>query len=205
MGSPLHVQADDGKVVYQNLCLPCHGAAGEGNAIIKSPSIAGLPSWYVLAQLENFQTGRRGAHPSDPEGQIMRSITSALTSSQTRDISHYVSTLTPVRPAAYPSVDLSRGRELYEERCMECHRYNGSGELAFRSPPLTGLQDWYIASQMRKYKAGIRGAAPDDEPGLKMVFSATFVEDDAMLESLAAYLTTLGAETKAGPPLEFGR
>ncbi|MEZ0275966.1 MAG: cytochrome c, partial [Roseimicrobium sp.] len=96
-----------------------------------------------------------------------------------------------VRPTATIHADVSEGRLLYEERCMECHRYNAEGELFFASPPLVGLQDWYLAAQIRKYQSGIRGVHPKDVNGQKMVFSSSYVENEEVLKSLVAYLVEL--------------
>ena len=62
-------------------CVPCHGANGQGNQVLGAPAIAGLPQWYVEAQLEKYQTGWRGAHPMDTVGIRMKSMTSTSTSS----------------------------------------------------------------------------------------------------------------------------
>jgi hypothetical protein len=35
---------------------------------------------------------------------------------------------------------MSEAMRLFQERCMECPRYNASGEMAFGSPPLVGRQ-----------------------------------------------------------------
>lgn len=64
-----NVQA--GQKLYQN-CVACHGAKGEGNNALKAPKLAGLNDWYVVAQLEKFKSGVRGAHAEDREGAMMR-------------------------------------------------------------------------------------------------------------------------------------
>ncbi len=178
-------------VIFQNLCATCHGLKGEGKAEVKSPSIASLPAWYVQRQLENFQQDRRGTHPHDVEGQMMRAIASTLTAEQTRAIAKWVEGLPRVEPALTIKTDSARGKELYADRCMECHRYNGEGELVFGSAPLVGLQDWYLASQLRKFRNGQRGAAKDDAYGQKMVQAASLIEDENMLLSVVAWLIEL--------------
>jgi cytochrome c oxidase subunit 2 len=81
---------------------------------------------------------------------------------------------------------------------MECHRFNGEGEIVFGAAPLVGLQDWYLAAQLRKFKAGIRGAAKNDENGQKMVKAArNFIEDEDMVLSLSAWLMKLQEPKKA--------
>ena len=80
---------------------------------------------------------------------------------------------------------------LFQERCMECHRYNASGELAFGSPPLVGRQHWYLMAQIEKFKTGARGAVKGDVNGAKMVFTSTFIEDEQALKNVVGYILTL--------------
>ena len=74
---------------------------------------------------------------------------------------------------------------------MKCHRFNGRGELAFRSSQLIGLQDWYIVSPLKKYRAGLRGAEKEDLDGTKMhritnqMTDASFLDPSAHLAELA--------------------
>ena len=61
MGVPSGASAEEnarGAELFE-LCLQCHGSAGEGNHAALAPSIAGLEEWYVLGQLKNFQSGAR--------------------------------------------------------------------------------------------------------------------------------------------------
>lgn len=185
-------------VLYQNVCASCHGSKGEGRQELKAPSIAGLPDWYVRAQLENFRHDRRGTHPQDSEGQLMRAVSKVLTADQAKAVAVHIASLLRHTPATTIQADTTEGRVLYEERCMECHRYNAEGELFFGSPPLIGLQDWYLASQIKKYQTGIRGVHPQDMNGQKMVFSSSFVESEEVLHSLVAYLIELQKPKKEG-------
>ncbi|MEZ0390113.1 MAG: cytochrome c [Verrucomicrobium sp.] len=187
----------DARVLFQNLCQSCHGDKGAGNATLMAPSIAGLPDWYVLAQLGNFQADRRGTHPSDTPGQMMRTIAKVLSPAQSHTLSRFVSQLSRVRPAALPNVDTRPGKLLFEERCMECHRYNAEGELFFSSPPLVGHAAWYLKAQLHKFRRGERGAVPGDEFGAKMVMAVVHIDSDELLDSLVAYLMEM-----QNPPLK---
>lgn len=191
------------QIIFQNLCATCHGTKGEGKPEVKSPSIASLPAWYVERQLENFQTDRRGAHPDDAEGQLMRAMAKVLSKEQTSSIAAVVEKLPRVKPSPTLKTDVARGKEVFADRCMECHRFNGEGELVFGAAPLVGLQDWYLAAQLRKFKKGVRGAAKDDANGEKMVkATANFVEDEEMVQSLAAWLVQLQEVKKPTPAAE---
>ena len=188
------------QIIFQNLCATCHGTKGEGKAEVKAPSIASLPAWYVERQLENFQADRRGAHPEDVEGQLMRTMAKVLSKDQTIAIAVLVEKLSRVKPSPTFKTDVARGKEVFADRCMECHRFNGEGEIVFGAAPLVGLQDWYLAAQLRKFKRGVRGAATDDANGLKMVQAAVnFVEDEEMVQSLAAWLVQLQEVKKPSP------
>jgi cytochrome c553 len=65
-----------GNALYDT-CAPCHGENGAGDQNLRAPSIAGLPQWYVEAQLNKFSKAHRGQHPDDLEGARMRPTASA--------------------------------------------------------------------------------------------------------------------------------
>lgn len=191
-----------GATVFQNVCAQCHGPKGEGKAEIKSPSIAGLPAWYAKTQLANFREGRRGHEPADPQAFMMASIAKALQPEQIEAVTAHVEKMPLVVPAGkdreMADVRLEEGQRLFYERCMECHRYNASGEMTFGSPPLVGRQAWYLADQLRKFKTGKRGTVKSDVNGAKMVQMTTlFIEDDQMLRDVVAFIMTLNPEAAA--------
>jgi len=184
----------DGAVIFQTVCVQCHGPKGEGNEQIKSPSIASLPNWYFKTQIHNFREGIRGTDPTDVQGMLMATIAKALQPSQVEALSKHVEAMPLVVPKPSPihaEADLENGRMLFQERCMECHRYNASGELAFGSPPLIGKQDWYLSAQLLKFKSGKRGAAKSDVNGAKMVLPSQVIRDEETLRDITAYIITL--------------
>jgi len=68
--APSRVRAEAnarGKELFQ-LCAQCHGPEGAGNQLALAPAIAGLPEWYINAQLHNLKSGARGTHPEDTGG-----------------------------------------------------------------------------------------------------------------------------------------
>ena len=183
-----------GKIIFNNLCFSCHGVSGEGNLLIKSPSIAGLPAWYVTAQLENFRHDRRGFDPQDIEGQLMRAAAKTLDDKGIIAVADYVAQLKRVLPVQTIAASTTAGELLFNERCMECHRFNAEGEIVFGSAPLVGLQDWYLKSQLIKFKNGRRGVLKEDPNGQKMAFASSYIEDEDTLISVIAYLMTLQNE-----------
>lgn len=183
---------------FAKLCASCHGARGEGREDLRTPSIANEPWWYVKTQLGNFHEGRRGVHAlQDPQGALMAAVAKGLQPAQIEALARFVESLPLVPPSkrSVDGADVARGQELFYERCMECHRYNASGEMAFGSPPLVGRQGWYLLEQLRKFKARHRGAEKGDEKGAKMVNMATlFIADEQAMRNVVGYILTLNPE-----------
>jgi len=172
-------------------CVPCHGASGEGSTALGAPSIAGLPAWYVSAQLERFQTGVRGQHADDAEGLRMQAMSRQLRSeTETRAVARHVESLP--RATSAPAIgggDAAAGQRAYL-LCASCHGVTGSGFEAGNVPPLAGMDDWYVATQIRKFKNGMRGTMPDDAfgPVMRAVAASLSAED---IEEVAAYVHAL--------------
>lgn len=185
---------------FQQVCAQCHGTKGEGKVELKAPSIANLPDWYVAIQIGKFQRHWRGVKPEDVPGIQMHAIAQSLDAVAVRDLSGYIRSLeiVPTKVTLEGGV-AERGAELFRERCMECHRYNGRGEAAFRSGQLIGLQDWYIVSQLAKFRDGMRGHNEDDVEGAKMHRVAERMTDQAFLD-LAAHIAELAERYKDERP-----
>ena len=172
-------------------CVACHGPSGEGNKAIGAPRIAGMPQWYLAQQLTRFQTGLRGKHPDDAEGLRMRAMSQQmLTAAEIAAVSQYVAGLSPVtNPATLHTGDAAAAQGVYA-RCVPCHGARGEGNQQVNAPPLAGLDDWYVASQLRKFRAGMRGGAEGDAVGPAMRAMALSVEP-ATVDELAAYVHSL--------------
>lgn len=172
--------------VFDTVCATCHGSKGEGNKELMSPSIASLPRWYLEEQIQKFRNGQRGAHPEDVHGQAMRAAVLALSGEQITAAIAHIEQLPAVLHEPTLEGDPERGKVLYDEHCMACHRFNGHGELAFHSASLNGLQDWYLLEQLNKFQQGIRGYHGDDESGVKMREAMSHIADrQAKLDILA--------------------
>ncbi|BDS07901.1 hypothetical protein NT6N_29410 [Oceaniferula spumae] len=176
---------------YLTTCAACHGERGEGNRETMAPAIAALPRWYIQQQIWSIHSGRRGTHPMDVTGAGMRTVLMSLDPEEIDEAVDYLMAL-PVPEVVHEiEGDLERGASLYKEHCMICHRFNGHGEQAFLSAPLTGLQDWYLYEQMKKFQNGSRGYHPDDELGAKMKQAASQLESDQDLRDIISYISTL--------------
>ncbi|MGH6691389.1 MAG: c-type cytochrome [Gammaproteobacteria bacterium] len=175
-------------------CVPCHGAAGEGRTDLGAPAIAGLPAWYVSAQIERFQTGVRGHHADDVEGLRMQAMSRQLRSeTETRAVASHVASLPRVtNAAAIGGGDAAAGQKAYL-LCASCHGVTGSGFEEGRVPPLAGMDDWYVAAQIRKFKSGVRGTMPGDAfgPVMRSVAAPLTAEN---INQVAAYVHALSRE-----------
>ncbi len=181
--APGEPDLEAGEVKYEQVCAQCHGSRGEGNLLLKAPSIASLPDWYVIAQIGKFQKDWRGSRPEDVPGNLMHAIAMSLDPVAVRDVAGFIKAMKLIPTVVtLEGGDPVKGAEIFRERCMECHRYNGRGEPAFRSAQLIGLQDWYVVSQLKKFRDGIRGANEDDVEGGKMHRISERMTDQSFLD-----------------------
>ncbi len=176
---------------YAQVCAACHGPKGEGTEEVKSPSIAGLPAWYIEEQFRKFREGERGAHHDDAPGRQMRAIALTLTEEQIKEAAETVSKL-PIILTEHPGEDaeIEKGRYLFANECMECHRYNGKGEVVFKSAQLISLNRSYIRRQLENFHEGKRGAAETDAYGNKMVNVTSGLSDEE-IDLLVDYIGAL--------------
>src|SRR5512145_2813359 len=172
-------------------CVPCHGAAGEGSSTLGAPAIAGLPAWYVSAQLERFQTGVRGQHADDVQGLRMQAMSRQLRSEmETMAVARHVASLPHVaNTGAIGGGDAAAGQRAYL-LCASCHGVTGRGFEAGKVPPLAGLNDWYVAAQIRKFKNEVRGTMPGDAFGPVMQAVAAQLSAEE-INQVSAYVHAL--------------
>lgn len=82
------------------VCMACHGFQGEGNEYQHAPRLTNQHAWYLERQLANYNAGRRGTHPDDQYGQIMRPMAGVLKSPQDiSDVVAHILTLEPLEDA----------------------------------------------------------------------------------------------------------
>jgi cytochrome c553 len=182
--------ATRGQEVFET-CVPCHNADGSGNPEIGAPNIAGMKEWYVERELEKFRAGVRGMHFNDVEGMRMRPMALSLTSEDdVKAVSHYVETLAPVRHASSLPGDPKAGETLYAT-CGACHGDSGAGNQDLSAPRIAGVDDWYLATELRKFRSGVRGTSPKDREGRMMRPMARTLADEDAIRNVVAYVETL--------------
>lgn len=173
-------------------CKACHGAQGFGQQNIAAPAIAGLPVWYVEAQLVKYRTGVRGAHPDDLEGLRMRPMSQQMMDTgEVKAVAAYVASMpTMKQPPTLQGGDAAAGSGSYAV-CTACHGPDGKGIQALNAPPIAGQHDWYLVSQLKKFKSGIRGAHPKDITGAQMRPMSMTLADEQAMKNVVAHISTL--------------
>lgn len=180
-----------GRQLYA-LCAQCHGPAGGGMELSLAPAIAGMDQWYVVSQLNMFRSGARGTNWKDVGGLRMHPMSKWLRSeADVNDVAAYVAALPKVNPE--PVVvggNVEAGKTLYAT-CAACHGAEGQGDELKNAPPLVHISDWYLVEALEKYKAGIRGANPQNTNAVLMRGMANILTSDQQIKDVVAYITTL--------------
>jgi cytochrome c553 len=178
-----------GEYLFTNYCTPCHMGNGAGKPEVAAPAIAGLPVSYVERQLFNYRNDLRGYHFDDIEGLRMKPMSRTLMSdTDVKTVAAYVSQMAPHRPAPSLDGDAEKGKALYTT-CSACHQPDGLGNEALNAPPLVNTHDWYLVTQLKKFKGGVRGQR--DAIGKSMAPMAAGLTDEQAMKDVVAYVQTL--------------
>jgi len=178
-----------GQALY-TVCAACHGAQGEGNPAMNAPKLAGHGAWYLARQLLHFKQGARGAHSRDEFGKVMAPMAATLADdAAVANVAAYIGTL-PDKAAA-PTV---KGNALNGQKrfvtCGTCHGADGRGIEATNAPRLKGMSDWYLVTQLKNFRAGIRGSHPQDMYGSQMALMGAMLNDDQAVNDVVAYINS---------------
>jgi cytochrome c oxidase subunit 2 len=173
------------------VCSACHGAQGEGNMAVNAPKLAGQESNYLERQLHNYKSGVRGTAEGDTLGMQMVGMAATLVDDKAvRDVVAYIGTLPDAPPEKTITGDIENGKKFYTT-CQFCHGPGGEGYWTMNAPRLSGMNDWYMADQLRKFRDGMRGSHREDMYGGQMAMMADLFHDEQALTDLVAYLNEL--------------
>lgn len=76
---------------YNAVCSACHGSKAQGNRRLKAPALGALSESYLLAQINKFRQGIRGAHPDDKAGaQMRRSAANIADDKEAQALAQYI-------------------------------------------------------------------------------------------------------------------
>jgi cytochrome c553 len=83
------------------------------------------------------------------------------------------------------------GRVVYDNYCFPCHGPDAHGNQSVGAPAIAGLPEWYVETQLQKFRGGVRGAHVDDVGGMKMRPMAVSLASDTQVENVSAYVASL--------------
>jgi cytochrome c oxidase subunit 2 len=182
--------AGAGEALYA-VCAGCHGAQAEGNPALHAPKLTGQGDWYLKRQLQNYKQGARGTHDKDEFGKMMAPMAATLADDAAiANVVAFIGTL-PDRPApATVAGRTNKGQGSYVT-CAACHGPGGRGLQATNAPALAGMSDWYLVTQLKNFKQGIRGTHAKDRYGPQMASMAGMLTSDQAIDDVVAYINTL--------------
>ncbi len=180
-------------------CVPCHGAAGEGQASF--PRLAGLGDAYLLRQLTAFADGSRSSPVMAPiaaalppaDRAALATHFSALTvpaSSRQRDAAASVTPDAGGSDKSFAATEMLVTRGRWSDGlpgCEQCHGPGGRG-VGPDFPALAGQPADYLAAQLKAWQSGARPPGP---LGLMHVVAKKLSE--AEVRDLAQYFSALPA------------
>ena len=169
-------------------CAACHGT--DGNSISPAwPTLAGQNQKYLLDQLNYFKNGER-------ENALMSSVVPLLNAYSDQDLlniaAYYSSQIKTNGQAEDNEELLALGEALYRSgnmkkaipACTACHSVNGAGNALAGFPSVAGQQKAYLASTLKAYRSGERGAG---DYALVMQAVSKNLSDDE-IDALANYM-----------------
>jgi len=148
-----------GSAKYAAVCAACHGTDGN-SGVPANPKIAQQHPEYLVKQLQEFKSGRRGNTPSS---QIMKPFADQLSEADMRNIAYWVGSQKAKPGFARDKELVALGERIYRggilekqvAACAGCHSPNGAG-IPAQYPRLSGQHADYTYEQLRAFQNGVR-------------------------------------------------
>ncbi|MEQ9463773.1 MAG: c-type cytochrome [Haliea sp.] len=171
-------------------CAACHGADAGGNAGLQAPRLNHLRPVYILAQLDKFQRGLRGAGGATAAAQQMAASVSMLPPPERwPDLAGYISELASgPSTATLAGGDAAMGGDYFNQFCGACHGPAAGGNVALNAPALAGADDWYLAAQLQAFRSGQRGQHREDRTGRQMRNMARVLPGEQAILDVIAFI-----------------
>ncbi|GGQ52694.1 cytochrome bc1 complex diheme cytochrome c subunit [Couchioplanes azureus] len=194
----LSAAAQEGKALYDNSCISCHGRNAEG-VEGRGPSLVGVGSASV-----EFQVGTGRMPMTRQEGQAEQK-TPQFTESQTKQLGQYIQELGggPQIPKGSLVEDieenpeaLAEGGKLFRINCTSCHSYGGAGGALSSGKFAPGLSD---ATAEEIYAAMLTG--PQNMP----VFGDNEITPEQKREIITYITQQLQEDKDPGGVFNLGR
>ena len=133
--------------LYRRHCAGCHGGDLRGNHALGTPDLSDAVWLFGLGELPDIENtldyGIRSGHPKSHNITDMPGLgrIGQLSAAEVQDVVEYV--------YAYGHADANpdavrRGRSLFMDKgsCYDCHGQDGTGNVDYGSPDLTGHSGW---------------------------------------------------------------
>ncbi len=149
-----------GEEAYE-VCGACHLPSGAGRPDGTFPQLAGQHTTVLIKQMADIRAGLR-------DNPTMYPFAATLVDPQElADVSSYIEGLCiPTDHGKYEGADaaiqITKGKELYEKQCLECHGKNGEGNKEKFYPVIAGQHYKYLLRQMTEIRDGHRRNANPD-------------------------------------------
>ena len=173
----------NGEEAYE-VCSACHLPSGGGRPDGTFPQLAGQHTTALIKQMADTRAGLR-------DNPTMYPFAVALSDPQElADVAAYIESLCiPLNNGKYEGADASvqilKGKDLYEKQCLECHGKNGEGNKEKFYPVIAGQHYEYLVRQMTIIRDGNRrNASPEMVEVIKPY-------TDDMLVAISAYQASL--------------
>ncbi len=105
------------------------------------------------------------------------------------NVAAFIGTLADKPVPATVKGNATNGQRRYAT-CGTCHGPDGGGIEATNAPRLKGMNDWYLVTQLRNFRSGIRGSHPQDMHGSQMALMAAILNDDQAINDVVAYINS---------------
>ncbi|MEV6599358.1 cytochrome c [Actinoplanes sp. NPDC051346] len=194
----LSAAAQEGKALYDNSCISCHGRNAEG-VVGRGPSLVGVGSASV-----EFQVGT-GRMPMTRQEAQAEQKTPQFDEAQTKQLGQYIQELGggPQIPKGSLTEDiaenpdaLAEGGKLFRINCTSCHSYGGAGGALSSGKFAPGLSD---ATAEEIYAAMLTG--PQNMP----VFGDNEITPEQKREIITYITKQLQEDKDPGGVFNLGR
>ena len=159
--------------------------------------------WVVFAAHTHSLSAIDGLNDRLAERQVAEQA--ARTEEQARVLARYEERVYARQVAAREAVlaalpgDPEQGKTIFMV-CGACHGLQAEGRRAFNTPRLSGQAPWYLRRQLLKFRAGVRGAHPQDLTGMQMAPMAMMLSTEGKVDDVVAYIARLDP----GVPADMG-
>jgi len=172
-----------GEEAYE-VCGACHLPSGAGRPDGTFPQLAGQHTTVLIKQMADTRAGLRDNATMYPFAVTM------VDPQELADTAAYIESLCiPIDHGKYEgkdaSVQIEKGRTLYEKQCLECHGKNGEGNKEKFYPVIAGQHYEYLLRQMTEIRDGKRRNSNPE-----MVVAIKPYTND-MLVAISAYQASL--------------